>query len=609
VPLDGSQAAVRLHGPLPGGGGRVSAVEGVLPDASVLFVASLADPLRMELYRSPIDGSAAPVRLNDDLPDGHFVGAVAFAPGAARVAFERVSFVGSFPRFELFSALVSGGANVRVSPEPTVGMPFVDVATEWRVSSDGKHAVYRAAENPSARTNLLSAKTDGSGASEQLNATLSPNTSIAESFSMSPDGARVVWVLQNDFNSATEIYSAPIDAGEVAVQLDVAPFPSFMSSTVLFTPDSQQVVLAGRSGSAGAFYRTPIDGSAPPQWITNTGRLWNTGVSPDGETIVYKTGSTTPTELYSVPLDGSEAPALLATQNSHHDFLFTPDSSRVVHARLDGLQEADIYSVPIDGSASEVMLNAVSDGRVLSHELSADGTRVVYIAGSSSSGPRDVYSVPVAGGLRVRLNPPLVFGQQVIDFAIDPATGRVAYVADQETDEVFELYTVPLDGSGPAVKVSGALPAGFDVYLLKSPAFGSGQVVYSTGTSTVWQLHSAPVAGGALPIALTPVLTASSSDRDTELTRDGTGAVYVARQRYPDQLELFHVPLDGSAPGRPVNGPLVEGGNVAQFVVAADGEHVVYRADQEIDDVLELFSGRIERGPRRANAPTRLIVR
>jgi hypothetical protein len=39
----------------------------------------------------------------------------------------------------------------------------------------------------------------------------------------------------------------------------------------------------------------------------------------------------------------------------------------------------------------------------------------------------------------------------------------VVYAADELIDEVVELFSVPIDGSAPAVRISGAMVAGGDV--------------------------------------------------------------------------------------------------------------------------------------------------
>ena len=54
-----------------------------------------------------------------------------------------------------------------------------------------------------------------------------------------------------------------------------------------------------------------------------------------------------------------------------------------------------------------------------------------------------------------------VTGDVEPDFQVTP-DGSVVYVADQDTDNVFELYSVPI-GGGATTKLNGALTAGGEV--------------------------------------------------------------------------------------------------------------------------------------------------
>ena len=67
--------------------------------------------------------------------------------------------------------------------------------------------------------------------------------------------------------------------------------------------------------------------------------------------------------------------------------------------------------------------------------------------------------------------------------------------------------------------------------------------------------------------------------------------VYRADQKTAAVFELYSVPLGGPAvAGVKLNGALVAGGNVSgvhQF--SPDSSRVVYRADQDTDEVFELY--------------------
>jgi hypothetical protein len=69
---------------------------------------------------------------------------------------------------------------------------------------------------------------------------------------------------------------------------------------------------------------------------------------------------------------------------------------------------------------------------------------VVYLADQETDELFELYSVPLGGGTVVKLNAPLVTGGDIVDFSISPDSNHVVYLADQDADEVFELYGVDL---------------------------------------------------------------------------------------------------------------------------------------------------------------------
>ncbi len=68
---------------------------------------------------------------------------------------------------------------------------------------------------------------------------------------------------------------------------------------------------------------------------------------------------------------------------------------------------------------------------------------MVYLADQDTDNVFELYSVPIGGPATagIKLNGTLVAGGDVSPgFQISPDSGRVLYIADQDTDNVFELY-------------------------------------------------------------------------------------------------------------------------------------------------------------------------
>ena len=103
------------------------------------------------------------------------------------------------------------------------------------------------------------------------------------------------------------------------------------------------------------------------------------------------------------------------------------------------------------------------------YAVGADGRRALFVADPNVRGVFELFRV---GGGRLR-SPLQLSGDEVRlasragsvqDFVL--ASGRALYRAAQELDDVVGLYSVPLDGSAPRVKLNGILVAGGDVAAL-----------------------------------------------------------------------------------------------------------------------------------------------
>ena len=124
-------------------------------------------------------------------------------------------------------------------------------------------------------------------------------------------------------------------------------------------------------------------------------------------------------------------------------------------------------------------------GDVNSFQISPDGRYAVYLADQDTDGVNELYSVLLGGGSPVRLNPILPSGRNVTSFQISPDSSRVVYQANQETATVFELYSVPLGGPAAAgIKLNGALVAGGNVCLDFQISPDSGRVIYRADQET-----------------------------------------------------------------------------------------------------------------------------
>jgi hypothetical protein len=66
--------------------------------------------------------------------------------------------------------------------------------------------------------------------------------------------------------------------------------------------------------------------------------------------------------------------------------------------------------------------------------------------------------------------------------------------------------------------------------------------------------------------------------------------VYTADQNVDEKLELFAVPADASAPAHQLDAAMIAAGDVSSFVIDERSQYVTYLADALVDGRLELFS-------------------
>jgi Tol biopolymer transport system component len=575
VPIAGSAPALEISGALVAGG-NVLWPASISPDGERVVYAAMQEAVgRVDLYSVPIDGSLAPVNLNGTLVPGGGSAAPAFRIGTDGVRVLYVTDQLTHGVHELFAVPLDGSSAAIRLNDPLSAMGRAGEVEDVRVSPDGLYAVYLADQEVVDRVEAYCVRLEPLSTPVRLNGSLVFGGDVL-SLSISPDSQWLVYRADQDVDERAEIYAVPIDGSASAVKLNHA-LPL---------------------GGVGAFT-----------------------ISPLGDRVVYSAGLLTMEriELHSVPIDGSAAPTKLnhplAPDADVQGFL--TDGARVVYragpASLGGTVPVELYSVPIDGSASSVKLNPtpVAEGDVLPFFKISSLGRVVYRADQDADEVNELYSVPIDGSASaIKLNVAPVTGGDVAGttfnpyFEITPDGTLVVYRGDQDTNDVDELYSVPIDGSAPPTKLNAPFaPMAADVQGLPGISPDGTYVVYQSDQDGLagLDLSSVPIDGSAAPIVLTgseslPITEFWSGSNLFQFGSGGARVVYVGRLAGVD--ELYSVPTDGSAAPVRVNDPPVAGGRVPPrpdaFQVTADGTRVVYVADQDTDGVHELFDAAID---------------
>ncbi len=308
-----------------------------------------------------------------------------------------------------------------------------------------------------------------------------------------------------------------------------------------------------------------IHGEAPVRLDAARRYVLFSAMTPDGSRVVFGADD----EVWSVPTSGGTAVRIPAPAGSYRSApTISADGSRVVlHAGAEGL-----WAFPVQGGLPGLRLTPTpAAGQQLDaiYRITPDSQRVIY--STSGGGTRTLRSVPILGGTPIQLAGGSI---ELSGWAVSPDGARVVYQSGAD------LWSVPTTGGSPVLLVSA--PSG-EVYafsfspdsgtVVYTPQFGSGQlsavgigggpstplapasvwhavvadgprVVYATGPSAPYTVHSIRLTGGPTTDLTPPASVAANGHR---ITPDGTRLVYTASNAVVP-ADLFAVPVSGGAP-------------------------------------------------------------
>jgi len=217
---------------------------------------------------------------------------------------------------------------------------------------------------------------------------------------------------------------------------------------------------------------------------------------------------------------------------------------------------------------------------------------VVYRSEQETSGVVELYRSDLNTGEQLKLNPPLVAGGDVFTgFTMDPKKGHyVYYRADQDTDGILELYRADLKKGG-VLKLNGPIVPGGNVVGYTVGPKGN-YVVYRADQETdqVFELYGSNVKTGASMKLSPPLAPGDIVYMDAVVDPKGRYAIYFVQRSSPPRIELYRSDLVSGARVK-LNGDLVAGGTVVvpTLLVNPKGRYVVYVADQDTQGVKELY--------------------
>ncbi len=352
-------------------------------------------------------------------------------------------------------------------------------------------------------------------------------TSSLSTHRISPDGEWIIWIQDAEVNNAHALWAARRWGGTPKRLSGTLP-PGALFQTVLFSPDSKNVLYSAEQDSEDQ------------------------------------------TELYTVPLLGTAAdgvklsPPLPAGEDVLSLPRFSVDGSRIVfNTTHPGTAGHTLFSAPVDGSSPAVGLDGPFDAQGMTLNFVVAPGRVVFQRQASPSATYEIWTVPIAGGAKTRLTPPIVGSGGAMAPRLAPGGARVAFLMkDAPTQPADELWSAAVGGAaGSAVRLADVPAAGGDVYRWDF-TFDGSRVVFTADREIdeKYELYSVPTNGSAPPVKLSTGLIAAGDVNDFETSPDGTTVVYSADWAFDNRAEVFSVPILGpSAAGVRLNRTLTAG--------------------------------------------------
>jgi len=332
--------------------------------------------------------------------------------------------------------------------------------------------------------------------------------------------------------------------------------------------------------------------------------------------IVYRADQTTFTvpELFSANSQTKLNPPLGLPQ-AVQAFAITPDKTAVVYIADETTPGVfELYRVNLSATGVSTKLNGAltASGDVQDFKLIPDGSGVVYLADQDTDGVNELYRVLFANPqTSAKINGPLVNGGDVFDFDVTANSTRVVYRADQDIDTVVELYQNTLTPIGSPLKLHSNYALGRSVSGFKLLPNSSG-VLYLANqtTSTVLELFETLFAGGTIGAKVNGVLvTPGGNVIDFSISADSLSVVYRADQDTDGRVELYRVLLSALTNSTKMNNPAMQpAGNIGNYLVTLDSSSVVYIADEDADEVFELYRTVFNNPPTRTKLTGALIV-
>jgi len=235
-----------------------------------------------------------------------------------------------------------------------------------------------------------------------------------------------------------------------------------------------------------------------------------------------------------------------------------------------------------------------------------DSSRIAYVADQNSlrvfelftSTPDGIENDIISNLPDPSTNP----DRDVQNFEWEPNSTRIAYIADQDTKDVFELYVSPSDNNTPNVKVSGSMLDGKGIKELAPVPSGEFAFAWASNSSRLAFLADRLIDGidefelyTNLPDG-TNILRVSGLQGDTSQVDEFAWApnslkiAYLANQNLVTAIDLFTALPNVSSSSQQISSGLEPGQEVAVFKWSPDSTRIAFISDRAFTGFFRLFT-------------------
>jgi len=515
------------------------------------------------------------------------VGIHSYGPGA--VTLERASIeAGTHPS----PRGVENAGGTKIS-----GTPMAGAVNVFALTADGTTAVYIADQDTVGLFELYSTALGGTPAPVKLN---NAGSSGVTMFRIAAAGTQAV------FLADSHIYSVSLDGSSAPVRLNTdAQAPV---SAVGVAPDGTTIAFFGADTAFGSgsteVYRASIGSAGSGVQLSDAsasntaGNVVAADFSPNSATLFYACDAVADDvyQWHSVAFSAT-APGSDVQLSNALNFVslgaISPDNTTLVYTADENVASVqELFSIPLGGGTKTKLNPDMAGGGVTSLKISGDSAWVAYLADQMTDGVTEVFGAQVGvASSGMRLNTPLGGTQTVDVVTIGPDDQTVLYEADENISGTFDLLSAPINGGASSSTLHAMSPPDNAGYFssLGTPVIGSRAVYFVIGTEI--DLYSIAFDGGSPSVRINAVHAAGDTVHGAFLPLSATRLMaYGVGEIGGITDTLFAAPIRGDLAPEQVN--LTAGAGSAgalDYAITSDEARVVYLQDQDTTGRAELY--------------------